>query len=419
MRKTNEPPTTGGGVRSARRWMVGGRVPRYRRGVSGRSRAESPQVDQARALVPFFALGVAVFAAVTDPSSAADLLFAAVAVGAFAVWAYVPKAPLPAVAVAVVVPVVAAQRTGKREPLMFEASLLALVVGIWAESVAMAVALGLLSAATPVLVSVVQDPSQVHVPIWVMGIAFPWVLARVFARQAQLAAQLDATRRELAEQALLAERRRIARDVHDFVGHGLAAVMLQVTSARHVLRRDPDAAEEALRSAEEVGRYSMQELRRTVALLRSDDDAGLAPPLPSATEIAELVDHARAGGLAVELRMRGDLSRMAPGVSLAVYRIAQEALANAARHAPRARTVLGVDVADGRVLLEAETTGPTVSAPAGGPERPRYGLVGMRERAAALGGELSAGPTPEGWRVTCRLPLDAGDDRVGGEPPAR
>jgi len=345
--------------------------------------------------VPFFALGVAVFAAVTDPSSAADLLFAAVAVGAFAVWAYVPKAPLPAVAVAVVVPVVAAQRTGKLEPLMFEASLLALVVGIWAESVAMAVALGLLSA------------------------AFPWVLARVFARQAQLAAQLDATRRELAEQALLAERRRIARDVHDFVGHGLAAVMLQVTSARHVLRRDPDAAEEALRSAEEVGRYSMQELRRTVALLRSDDDAGLAPPLPSATEIAELVDHARAGGLAVELRMRGDLSRMAPGVSLAVYRIAQEALANAARHAPRARTVLGVDVADGRVLLEAETTGPTVSAPAGGPERPRYGLVGMRERAAALGGELSAGPTPEGWRVTCRLPLDAGDDRVGGEPPAR
>src|SRR5437763_9592256 len=325
MRKTNEPPTTGGGVRSARRWMVGGRVPRYRRRVSGRSRAESPQVDQARALVPFFALGVAVFAAVTDPSSAADLLFAAVAVGAFAVWAYVPKAPLPAVAVAVVVPVVAAQRTGKLEPLMFEASLLALVVGIWAESVAMAVALGLLSAATPVVVSVVQDPSQVHVPIWVMGIAFPWVLARVFARQAQLAAQLDATRRELAEQALLAERRRIARDVHDFVGHGLAAVMLQVTSARHVLRRDPDAAEEALRSAEEVGRYSMQELRRTVALLRSDDDAGLAPPLPSATEIAELVDHARAGGLAVELRMRGDLSRMAPGVSLAVYRIAQEA----------------------------------------------------------------------------------------------
>ena len=110
--------------------------------------------------------------------------------------------------------------------------------------------------------------------IWVVGIVFPWVLGRVFVRQAQLAAELDATRRELAQQALLAERRRIARDVHDFVGHGLAAVMLQVTSARHVLRRDPASAEEALRSAEEVGRRSMEELRRTVTLLRSDDEAG-------------------------------------------------------------------------------------------------------------------------------------------------
>ena len=94
---------------------------------------------------------------------------------------------------------------------------------------------------------------------------------------------------------MLAERRRIARDVHDFVGHGLAAVMLQVTSARHVLRRDVAAAEDALRSAEEVGRRSMQELRRTVALLRRDDETGVAPPLPSVAEIPGLVEEARAG----------------------------------------------------------------------------------------------------------------------------
>ena len=201
------------------------------------------------------------------------------------------------------------------------------------------------------LVAVVQDPMEVAVGIWVVAIVFTWVVGRAVARQEQLVVELEGTRRQLAEQALLAERRRIARDVHDFVGHGLAAVMLQVTSARHVLRRDPDAAEEALRSAEEVGRRSMQELRRTVTFLRSDDEAGVAAPVPTASEIPALVEQSRAGGLDVELRTGGDLARIPPGVGVAVYRIAQEALANAARHAPRARTTLAVDLADGRVAL--------------------------------------------------------------------
>jgi signal transduction histidine kinase len=94
---------------------------------------------------------------------------------------------------------------------------------------------------------------------------------------------------------------------------------------------------------------------------------------------------------------------------VALYRIAQEALANAARHAPRARTVLGLDVGEGRASLTAETTGPTAAAPAREPRRASYGVVGMRERAAALGGELTAGPTPDGWLVTCTLPLEVKD----------
>jgi signal transduction histidine kinase len=377
--------------------------------VSGGSLPESSQTDQVRPLIPIFALVVAVVAVVTDPSSAADLPLAALAVGAFVVWSYIPGVPLPALSLAVVVPVVVAQRAGQLEPLLFEASLLAFVVGRWASSREVAVALGLLVAVSPVAASVIQDPSEIAVGIWILGVAFPWILGRAAARQRELTAQLDATRRELAQQALLAERRRIARDVHDFVGHGLATVLLQVTSARHVLRRDTAAAEEALRSAEEVGRRSMRELRRTVALLRSDDEAAAAPLLPSAREIPALVDDARAGGLAVELRTRGDLSRIAPSVGVALYRISQEALANAARHAPDARTVVGLEVAGGRARLVAETTGPTLPGPVGAPERPRYGLVGMRERATALGGELTAGPTPDGWRVSCRLPLEAKD----------
>src|SRR5262249_45436664 len=270
---------------------------------------------------------------------------------AFGVWAFRRDFSLPLVAIAVIVPVVAAQRSGQLEPLFFEVSLLAFVVARWSPSLRMAVVLGLLAAATPVAVSLVQNPSEIAVAIWIIGIVFPWVLGRGFARQAQLATQLAAAQRDLAEQALFAERRQIARDVHDFVGHGLAAVMMQVTSARHVLRRDPASAEEALRAAEAVGRLSMEELRRTVGLLRSEDEAGVAPPLPSAEEVAALVEHARAAGLTVELRTAGDLDRVPQSVGVAVYRIAQEALANAARHAPGARTVLELELAGGQVRL--------------------------------------------------------------------
>jgi signal transduction histidine kinase len=381
----------------------------YSRRVAGESHQAPPEADELRRLVPVIALGAAVFAAVTDPLWTAELALAAIPVAAFGVWAYWRDIPLPLLAVAVIVPVVAAQRTGQLEPLFFEVSLLAFVTARWSSSLRTAVALGVGAALTPIAVSIVQDPSEIAVPIWIVGIAFPWVLGLSFARYAQLAAQLETAQRQLGEQALLAERRRIARDMHDFVGHGLAAVMLQVTSARHVLRRDPASAEEALRAAEALGRSSMDELRRTVGLLRSaDEPGGVAPPLPSAGDVASLVEHAQAAGLAVELRTRGDLSRIPPTVGVAVYRIAQESLANAARHAPRARTVLELELADGQVHLVADTDGPA-AVPAKQSERSRYGLVGMRERAVALGGELTAGPTPNGWRVSCRLPLNVNE----------
>jgi signal transduction histidine kinase len=383
--------------------------------VTGRFLPESFDPGHVRALVLLFALAVAVLAAVTDPATPADLILAALPVGAFAVWTRMRSLPLFALAVGVIAPVVVAQRDGQLEPLFFEVSLLGFVAGRWAPSLGAAVGVGLIATAAPVVTGLIQDPSEIAVGIWIIGIAFPWALGVAAARQSQLAAELDSTRRELAEQALLAERRRIARDVHDLVGHGLAAVMLQVTSARHVLRRDPAAAEEALRSAEGVGRRSMRELRRTVALLRSDNESATAPPLPSAGDIGALVEDARVGGLAVELRKGGDLSRIAPSIGVALYRIAQEALSNAARHAPRARTVLELELADGCACLVAVTTGPMAAAPDSDQERPQYGLIGMRERAAALGGEFAAGPTPAGWRVSCRIPLEATD----AAPPAR
>ncbi len=250
--------------------------------------------------MPIFALAVAIVATLTNSSTAGEVLLMAIPPAAFAAWTYVPRLPLAVVAVAVVVPVVAVQHNGTHEPIMFEASLLGFVVACWSESLAMAAALGLVAVAAPIAVGAIETAGHTSVGIWIVGVAFPWTIGRAVHRQAQLAAALEATRRELAEQAMLEERRRIARDVHDFVGHGLAAVMLQVTSARHVLRRDPDAAEEALRAAEDVGRRSMRELRRTVSFLRSDeelDPARPAPPVPVADEIPALVEEARGGGL--------------------------------------------------------------------------------------------------------------------------
>jgi signal transduction histidine kinase len=364
-----------------------------------------------------FAFAVAVVAAIADPSSVGDVALIAIPVAALGLWAWWPRVPAAMIALAVLIPVVVVQRSGAHEPAMFEASVLAFVVARWSGSLA-AIALGLLAVASPFVVGAIETHGNISVGIWVLGIAFPWVIARAILRQAKLTGELEATRRELARQAILEERRRIARDVHDFVGHGLAAVMLQVTSARHVLRRDPAAAEEALRSAETVGRQSMQELRRTVALLRSDDQPGVLPPVPSAIEIPALVDHVRTGGLSVELRVRGDLSAIAPTVGLAVYRITQEALANATRHAPHARTRLGLELTDAHVSLVAETTGPMLPVPDGDAQRSRYGVIGMRERAAALGGELTAGPTAGGWRVSARLPMQIPEEPPSATPDA-
>jgi signal transduction histidine kinase len=369
--------------------------------------------DDVRRVIALVAVAVAVVAALVDSSTPGELFLMAMAPAALAAWALQPRVPLPVVAVAVLVPVVAVQHSGHHETIMFEVSLLAFVVACWIDTLALAAVLGLLAVAAPIVVGAIETSGKLGVGTWIVGILFPWLIGRTVRRQAELSAALEASRRELAEQAMLDERRRIARDVHDFVGHGLAGVMLQVTSARHVLRRDPEAAEEALRAAEEVGRRSMRELRRTVALLRSDDDLDptqLAPPVPVAGDIPALVEEARAGGLDVELRLDGGLPGLEPGVGVALYRIAQEALANAARHAPQARTMVEIDVDADAVSLVADTRGPVAPVAAGEGERRRYGVVGMRERAAALGGELTAGPTVEGWRVSCRLPFHTAED---------
>lgn len=242
---------------------------------------------------------------------------------------------------------------------------------------------------------------EVTVPVWTMGVVFPALMGWSVQNQRRLADELAAARLTLAERAVIEERRQIARDVHDLVGHGLAASMVQVASARHVLRRDPDAADEALEIAERVGRASMQELRQTVSALR--DDATPTSALPGGADIEALAANARHTGQSVTLITDGPVDEVDGVRGLTLYRICQEALANAAKHAPGSEVTVRVEAADRRVSMVVEN-GPGSHAPEDDPGRSRFGIRGMRERAAVVGGEVTAEPVDQGWRVELTLP---------------
>ena len=237
---------------------------------------------------------------------------------------------------------------------------------------------------------------------WAIANVFTLTLGRTVRHQRLLIEQLEQTRRELADAAVAEERRRIARDLHDLAGHTLAAVLLHVTGARHVLRRDVDEAERALRDAEAVGRASLDQIRATVAALRADE-RGTDPALPGAADLALLVEDYRRAGLDVRYDVAGPLDDLDGPIGTALHRIAREALTNVARHAPGNQVTVTLAADDDAVRLAVVDSGsPGGAAPATGPH---FGLVGMAERARALGGELEAGPSEDGWRVEARLPV--------------
>ncbi|GAA0951787.1 hypothetical protein GCM10009550_31800 [Actinocorallia libanotica] len=205
-------------------------------------------------------------------------------------------------------------------------------------------------------------------------------------------------------EAVAEERRKIAREVHDLVGHGLGAALLNITAARMAARRgDSDAVTAALEEAERIGRQSVRDVRRGLVLLRGSapPDGAIEPAPPTAEDLPALVDHWRATGLPVALTVRGEPAALDSAVGLAVYRIVQESLSNTARHAPGGSASVTVDVGERTARITIEDFG-------GRPARAHadgLGLIGMRERAAALGGSLDAGPARGGWAVHAVLPL--------------
>jgi signal transduction histidine kinase len=198
-----------------------------------------------------------------------------------------------------------------------------------------------------------------------------------------------------------AERDRLARELHDSVGHALSVMAIQASAAERVLERDPAVARRALAEIGASAREGMRDLDHVLGLLREEPAATAAPP--SLDDLGRLLAASLATGVRVNAQVSGGLAVVPPAVSREAYRILQEGLTNAARHAGGMPTRVRVAVAGER--LEVELVNP-LPATAGRPAaRGGRGLTGIRERVAALGGRVSAGPDGGHWRVTVELPL--------------
>ncbi|MET8830419.1 sensor histidine kinase [Streptomyces sp. NPDC004610] len=239
-------------------------------------------------------------------------------------------------------------------------------------------------------------------------------------RRAQLAglreraAQLEIERDQRSRLATATERTRVAREMHDVVGHNLAVIITLADAGAYATDIDPERGKETLRLIGDTGRQALGELRRVLGVLRETTNGppGAAPlsPQPGVTDIGALCATVRAAGLEVVYRTSGEVDTLDGGVQLTVYRLVQEALTNVLKHADSGTRVrLAVHAEDGRRLtVRVEDTGP--AARPGSPGEEGHGLVGMRERAALYGGTVTAGPTDQGgWRVDAVLDLTPAD----------
>ncbi|GAA4597513.1 sensor histidine kinase [Streptomyces violaceoruber] len=239
---------------------------------------------------------------------------------------------------------------------------------------------------------------ELVIATWVVAIAALSELAR--ARREQWARE-RAERAQAARRRADEERLRIARELHDVLAHSISVINVQAGVGLALLDTDPEQARTALTTIKDQSKEALGEVRQVLDTLRTPGDAPRAPA-PGLDRLPELVEQAAGAGLTVEVE--GKPPRLSPGTDRAAYRIVQEALTNVVRHSGsrHARVRLGRD--GGTLLLRVDDDGPATGAEAGGSGN---GLAGMRERAAALGGTIEAGPRPDGgFRVLAALPID-------------
>ena len=262
-----------------------------------------------------------------------------------------------------------------------------------------------------VTLAVIFDPNDIFFPVTFFWIV-PWVVGRTIRNQTMLARELAEkaeraahARDEEERRAIAIERSRIARELHDVLAHNLSVMVVQASAARRIVDRQPDKAVEVAALIQRTGREALAEIRHLFGAVRRGDGEDLSGP-PSIARVDGLARRARAAGLGVELRVVGDPVALPAGIDLTAYRIVQEALTNALKHAGSARASVTVSYEPNEVVLSIEDDGEgsregfELGDSGGG-----HGLVGMRERAALYGGLVQAGRRRGGgFAVHARLP---------------
>jgi signal transduction histidine kinase len=256
------------------------------------------------------------------------------------------------------------------------------------------------------------------------GTAVPWTVGRIVrsnrrrtGEERERIAQAEQSRARRAQAAVTSERMRVARELHDAVAHNISVIAIQAAGADGIVDRDPERAAQCAALIESVGREALTELDR----LRGPQTADEAAPQPSLARVEELAQRTRDGGLPVDVHVEGEPAALPAGLDLAAYRIVQEALANASKHAGGTRAAVVVRYRPHTIELEiaddggGPNDGPAASSgsdrgPSGGPAAPTgsgHGLIGMRERVALYGGTLDVGERPGGgFAVHARLPRE-------------
>jgi signal transduction histidine kinase len=244
---------------------------------------------------------------------------------------------------------------------------------------------------------------------WLLG-HFVGVRRRYVLQLEERTAELERAREELARRAVTEERLRLARELHDVVAHAMSVIAVQSGVGAHVANTRPKEAAKALGAIEATSRAALEELRRLLGVLRQEDEPrGDLAPVPGLADLDSLLAEVAKAGLAVKLRVNGTRPPLPAGVDLSAYRIVQEALTNVVKHAGPAHAQVMVGYGDQEVTVEVTDDGRGAVTSAGdGRVGTGHGLIGMRERVQAFGGDLEVGPRPGGgFRVAARLPLAA------------
>ena len=261
-----------------------------------------------------------------------------------------------------------------------------------------------------VLIALPSFSWKVALATWV-ALSVVWIVAvviRVYRgsieRAERRAALFAADREARAREAVIEERGRMARELHDSVGHALNVVVLHAGAAQRMVETKPALAREALESIETAGRQALGDIERMLGILRAPDDETSYDKTPGMSQLETLCEQVREAGLPVELTVAGDVRPLPASLDLTAYRLVQEALTNTLKHAGKTRATVRVEYETDVLAIEVLDEGRGVTPATAGGGR---GLVGMRERVATFRGELVAGPRAEGgFAVRARLPLE-------------